>query len=256
MCIRDRFQRWGVRVIPPRSGQGKHNLPEPDVITVEVCRAVSRSPLRDRAILVTGGPTPVAIDSVREITTRFTGQLGIEVASELHRRGANVTLIHGRGTTHPPAWLPHQTASHYDQYRSLVSEVLGDRPYDYGIFSAAVADYRPATVFPGKVPSDGTLERIELVKTIKVIQEVRHRFPKLGLISFKYEEDVTLEELLAIARTRLDHGHLAVVANRGEEVGPNGEQVAYLVDRENQPQRAVGKGAITLLLADFLASLG
>jgi hypothetical protein len=46
-----------------------------------------------------------------------------------------------------------------------------------------------------------------------------------------------------------------VVANRGEESGPNGEQVAYLTAVGSEPQRMVGKGAIAVALADHLETV-
>jgi phosphopantothenoylcysteine decarboxylase / phosphopantothenate---cysteine ligase len=83
----------GVRIIPPREDYGKHNLPEEERLVAEVCRAVSDSGLRGLPLLVTGGPTPVPVDSVRRLTNKFTGQLGIEIADELYLRGAGVLLV-------------------------------------------------------------------------------------------------------------------------------------------------------------------
>ena len=49
------------------------------------------------------------------------------------------------------------------------------------------------------------------------------------MVSFKYQENLDHDELIQIAQTRVDKGHLAVVANRGEETGPDGEQIAWIV---------------------------
>ncbi len=132
---------------------------------------------------------------------------------------------------------------------------MDEKPYRAGVFSAAVADYRPAHFRPGKTPSGGALQSIELVPTRKVIADVQQRFPDLQLVSFKYQEGVSHEELMAIANERLERGHAAVVANRGEERGPAGEQVAYLAVAGEAPQRAVGKGQIATTIADFLERL-
>jgi phosphopantothenoylcysteine decarboxylase/phosphopantothenate--cysteine ligase len=79
--------------------------------------------------------------------------------------------------------------------------------------------------------------------------------PQLGLISFKYQEGVTHEALMQIAHDRLQRGHLAVVANRGNETGPRGEQVAYLVTRDRSPLRMLDKPGIAMGIADWLESL-
>jgi phosphopantothenoylcysteine decarboxylase / phosphopantothenate---cysteine ligase len=121
-----------------------------------------------------------------------------------------------------------------------------------GIFSAAVADYRPEEVLAGKTPSGGALETLRLVPTPKVIARIRQAFPQLHMVTFKYEEDVSHEELMATARGRLEQGFHAVVANRGEERGPAGDQVAYLLASTGEPVRLAGKRGIARGIADYL----
>ena len=244
-----KLDRLGVKIIPPKIANGKNNLPEEKAIASAVCRAVSQSSLKDIPILVTGGPTPVPIDNIRRLTNRFTGRLGTCIAEELYLRGADVKLIHGQGSYTPPSYLPHKIVATYDEY---LSEVMALQQYQYGIFSAAVADYKPVRVFPGKIPSGGELSKIDLVPTKKVIGEVKAKFPSLKMITFKYQENVSHDELIAIARNRLQQGERMVVANRGEEHQATGAQVAYLVTKENEPQKAVGKQNIALAIADYL----
>jgi phosphopantothenoylcysteine decarboxylase/phosphopantothenate--cysteine ligase len=250
----ERLAGLGVRIVPPREDYGKHNLPDEEVLVAEVCRAVSESPLAGVRVLVTGGPTPVPIDSVRRITNRFRGKLGVRIAEELHLRGATVCLVHGDGAFQPPQHLPWRLARTYDEYRDTVLGELADGDYAYGVFSAAVADYRPKTVLPGKTPSGGALAGIELVPTEKVIDLVRERFPRLHMTTFKYQEGVDHGELMRVAGERLRRFE-AVVANRGEESGPHGEQVAYLLAPGREPRRLVGKRTIAAALADHLEAV-
>jgi phosphopantothenoylcysteine decarboxylase/phosphopantothenate--cysteine ligase len=247
----ERLAGLGVRVVPPREDYGKHNIPSAHVLVAEVCRAVSRSPLRGVPGLVTGGPTPVWLDDVRKITNRFSGRLGVRVAEELYLRGADVRLIHGQGAFDPPDHLPVIVSKSFDDYRRLVSEEIeahGDR---FGVFTAAVADYRPVETLPGKTPS-GRDWTIELEPTVKVIREVRERFPGLHMVVFKLEAGVEHETLMEIARSRLDQGYQAVVANRGEEMGAGDEHVAYLLTPEGEPERLEGKQGIARGIADHL----
>jgi phosphopantothenoylcysteine decarboxylase/phosphopantothenate--cysteine ligase len=246
------LSQMGVRVIPPREDYGKHNLPEEERLVAEVCRTVSKSPLRGVPLLVTGGPTPVSVDSVRRITNKFTGRLGIAIADELYLRGAEARLVLAGGVATPPPYLPWRAAGSYDDYVNIVHEELERTKARAAIFSAAVADYRPEAVLPGKTPSGGALETLRLTPTRKVIAEVRRDFQDLHMITFKYQEEVSHDELLEIARERLAQGYQAVVANRGEERGPDGEQVAYLVTAEADPVRLVGKPGIACGIADYL----
>jgi len=246
-----RLDRMGVHIIPPREDYGKHNIPSDDVLVVEVCRATTKSPLRGHRFLITGGPTPVPIDNVRRIVNRFRGKLGIRIAEELQRRGAETLLVHGDGALQPPPYLPHVIARTYDEYRTAVNEHLADgRDWRAAIFSAAVADYQPKQVQPGKIPSGQDLS-IELQPTAKVIRDVRERHPDLFMVTFKYQENVSHEELMAIARDRLKT-YETVIANRGEETELGGPQVAWLVTRSGEPQRMRGKRNIARVLADQL----
>jgi len=254
----ERLDAMGVRVVPPREDYGKHNIPSEEAIVAEVCRAVATSPLAGRRVLVTGGPTPVPIDAVRRITNRFRGRLGAEIAVELHLRGAEVRLVHGDGAFQPPAWVPFRVARTYDEYVDAVTEELDAAPTAAGIFSAAVADYKPKQVLAGKTPSGGALDSIELVPTAKVIDLVRQRHPDLHMITFKYQEGLGHDELMAIGHKRLAalDGPGAVVANRGEESGPDGEQIAWLLaSNGGEPQRMEGKPAIARALADHLEAV-
>ena len=243
--------KLGVIIIPPKVANGKNNLTDEQTIACTVCRAVSSSSLKDIPILVTGGPTPVPIDGIRRLTNRFTGKLGAEIAKELYLRGAKVKLIHGQGSYTPPNYLPHKIVTTYSEYKQKVITEL-ENNYLYGIFSAAVADYQPDRVFPGKIPSGGALSQINLIPTQKVIERVRAKFPNLGIIAFKYQENISHEELIEIANARLEKGYRAIVANRGEEYSLTGSQVAYLVTKNSQPQKAIGKPEIAKAIANYL----
>jgi phosphopantothenoylcysteine decarboxylase/phosphopantothenate--cysteine ligase len=247
-----KLDRLGVKIIPPQVANGKNNLPDEKAIAFAVCRAVSQSSLKDIPILVTGGPTPVAIDNIRRLTNRFTGKLGTCIAEELYLRGAKVKLIHGQGSFSPPEYLPHKIVATYDEYLAeVMTELQTNYNYRYGIFSAAVADYQPTQVFPGKIPS-GELSKIDLIPTTKVISGVRAKFPNLGMITFKYQENISHEELINIAKSRLQQGYQMVVANREEEHQATGAQVAYLVTKERSPQKVVGKVEIAKAIANYL----
>ncbi len=238
----------GVTVVAPRDVYGKHNLPDLEVLVAAVCRAVSTSSLLGRSILVTGGPTPVPIDGVRRIVNRFSGRLAAAISEELLLRGADPLLLLGQGSAPPPGWIPHRLACSFDDYRSQVLAAL-EGGLAAGIFSAAVADYRPRQVHPGKLASGQSGLSLELEPTEKVIDLVRAAAPRLPMVTFKVLAGVSDAELLAVARARLDRFEL-VVANRAEEV--QGEaQSAWLVSARGE-SRHLGKAAIATAIVDWL----
>ncbi|MBF0238006.1 MAG: bifunctional phosphopantothenoylcysteine decarboxylase/phosphopantothenate--cysteine ligase CoaBC [SAR324 cluster bacterium] len=248
----EELQQKGVILIPPRQENGKNNLPSNEILTAHTIRALNQSMLKEKSILITGGPTPVPIDHIRRITTHFTGALAIEIAREAWFRGADVRLLLGKGSHTPPVFLQSQMASTFDEYKTRILESLTRQTFHCGIFSAAVADYQPEMIHPGKIPS-GTAElSLKLVPTPKVIQLVRQQFPELFMVTFKYEENLSHQALMNIARKRLEQNYNLVVANRGEESGPHGEQVAWLVAPGLEEVSATGKPQIAKALINYL----
>jgi len=225
-----RAEKYGVHVFAPRIEEGKAKMPHIDTIVAAVCRELSNGPLKGKKMLVTGGPTAGKLDDVRRLTTIFSGELGVLIAKEAYLRGADVKLLLGKTKMPIPEYLPLQFHGDYEEYRQNVFAEL-ERGYDIGIFSAAVADYIPSEVYQGKIPSQGELKSIPVKQTAKVIAEVRQRFQELYMATFKYECGLTREELLAIARGRVERGYQLVVANRGEDM-VGGEHKAYIVGKE------------------------
>jgi phosphopantothenoylcysteine decarboxylase/phosphopantothenate--cysteine ligase len=123
------------------------------------------------------------------------------------------------------------------------------KPGQAGVFSAAVADYRPSQVVAGKICSGSQGLQLSLEPTEKVIDLVRLADPDLHMVTFKYLEGVSEAELLAVARQRLQRFEV-VVANRGEEV-QGLEQSAWIVTRQGETKLR-GKPAIAAALADHL----
>ena len=74
------------------------------------------------------------------------------------------------------------------------------------------------------------------------------------MITFKYQENLDHDELMSIAEQRLQRFE-AVIANRGEERSPDGQQVAWLCTTKQAPQRLISKVGIAVGIADYLESL-
>lgn len=243
-----RLAGLGARFITPRDAWGKHNLPDEELVVAALCRALSRSPLAGRRLLVTGGPTPVPIDGVRRIANRFRGRLGAAIHEEFLLRGAESSFLLGDGAWRPAPWVPLEVTRTYEDYRAAVLRHV-QAGQAAGVFSAGVADYRPKDVVAGKIPSGQDALSLELVPTEKIIELAREAAPEMFIVSFKYLEGVTHEQLLETARARLDR-YPVVVANRGEETAGTA-QVSWIVTREGV-QRVEGKARIASAIAELL----
>ena len=249
-----RLQALGATLIPPRQEQGKNHLAPLETLVAATIRALSGQPLCGKKIIVTGGPTPVPIDHVRRITTVFTGGLGIELTCEAWLRGASSELVLGKGSAIAPEYFPTHNISTYNDYVRVLQERLDAGGMDWGIFTAAVADYQPKTVYDGKLPSGQNLS-LPLVATQKVVRMIRERYPKLGMVAFKYEEGHSHEHFMDTAKNFLAQGGFQlVVANRGEECSEAGQHIAWLISPDAQPTRHLGKPAIAAALLDWIAA--
>jgi len=208
-----RLADLGVEVIPPRVGAGKANLPDIDSLVANAARALAglgtRPSLKGKRVLVTGGPTPVAIDLVRVLTNRYSGATALAIAKAFYCAGAEVQLVLSGTHLEAPEWIPTRRVSDYDEYRDVCLECS----VDLGIFSAAVADYQPKQSLSGKFPSGHKNLSIDLVPTEKVVSLWRDQYPGARLISFKLEAGLSDEELLTVAKQRIGEHSDAVVAN-------------------------------------------
>ena len=257
------LQSLGVGFIPPRDLYGKHNLPDLETIVAEVARGLNSGSLSRKKVLVTAGSIPTWIDDVRVMTNLFRGTLGIRIAQELYLKGADVQLVVGPSHDPIPKYLPYQQVSSFEDYEKEVLRIQNSHNGElfFSIHVAAVADYRSKTRWSGKLSSQ-ELTFLELESTPKVVDQALENSPPQHLISFKYQLKTSVDKLLEIANQRLLLGHRMVVANAGDELGPMGEQVAYLCwgpqTGQLRPQfseRVIGKTEIAKALVDKLAQL-
>lgn len=242
-------ERYGMHIIEPRVSEGKKKIPKLENIVAEVCKELSEHPIKGKRLLVTGGPTPARIDDVRVITNIFKGNLAKAIADEAYLRGADVKLLLGDTGIDVPSYIDSIYHHDIDEYIANVFSEL-EKGYDAGVFSAAVADYKPVNVAKGKIPSKGALKELKFIETPKVIQKVREQYPDLYMVTFKLESGISEAELLAIADNRIKQGYHIVIANRLEDM-KNGHK-AYVVGEKGLIYEAHSKQDIAKKLIDIL----
>jgi phosphopantothenoylcysteine decarboxylase/phosphopantothenate--cysteine ligase len=159
--------------------------------------------LRGRRILISAGPTWVAIDAVRHLSNFATGRLGLELAREAARRGASATLLLGPSRLCVPdadrAAIDIREYTYFEELHALVRQEVGSRRYDAFLHSAAVADYAPEPQ-EGKIRSGQETLLIRLHPLPKIVDEVKALDPDILLVKFKLEVEVSREELIRIAQ--------------------------------------------------------
>jgi phosphopantothenoylcysteine decarboxylase / phosphopantothenate---cysteine ligase len=123
-------------------------------------------------VLVTAGGTREPLDSVRFVGNRSSGKMGVALADEAARRGAEVTLLYANGSAPPPAGIEvvaTPTAA------DLARETLARADADVVLMAAAVADYRPSEPIAGKRPKEQEPWTITLEPTNDILAELGKR---------------------------------------------------------------------------------
>ena len=195
----------GVHVLGPESGElaeGEHGpgrMAEPEDVFARCLELLGADgPLRGRRVLVSAGGTREPLDSVRFVGNRSSGKMGVAVAREARRRGAEVTLVASNLAVPPPDGVEVVQAP---SAADLAREVLDRGDADVVVMAAAVADYRPAEPTDGKRPKDSDVWTIDLQPTEDVLAELgRRRRNGQILVGFAADEG---EAGLVRARTKL-----------------------------------------------------
>src|SRR3954470_24338188 len=161
-------------------GVGRMVEPEEIVRAAEELLA-GTGPLRGRRVLISAGGTREPIDSVRFVGNRSSGRMGVALAAEARRRGAQVTLLGANlAVPAPPGVELVSTPTAAELEREALS-----RDADVVIMAAAVADYQPAEAIATKRPKDRSGWTVELEPTTDVLATLgTHRVPGQVLVGF------------------------------------------------------------------------
>ena len=171
----------GVVLVGPDEGEtaegelGVGRMAEPD----EILRAAtsllfaSNSLLQGRTVLVSAGGTREPLDAVRFVGNRSSGRMGVALAAEARRRGAEVTLLAANLTVPAPVGVTLvETPTAADLEREALAHAA---EADVVVMAAAVADYRPAEALAAKRPKDTATWTLELEPTIDVLSALGER---------------------------------------------------------------------------------
>ncbi|SFO06740.1 phosphopantothenoylcysteine decarboxylase / phosphopantothenate--cysteine ligase [Pseudobutyrivibrio sp. UC1225] len=169
------LKKYGFEIIQPASGYlacgdtGAGKMPEPEVLLQYILREIAFDhDLDGKKVMITAGPTQEAIDPVRYISNHSTGKMGYAIARAAMLRGAEVTLISGPVAIQPPMFVDVVNIKSAAEMAEAVKSRAGEM--DIIIKSAAVADYRPATVAAEKIKKkDGEASSIELERTEDIL---------------------------------------------------------------------------------------
>lgn len=167
--------------------------------------------IRGKKVLISLGGTFEPIDSVRGITNKSSGKMGLALAKQAYILGADVTLIVANVSVEiSPLFnvIPVETA---EQMADAIFNVVRD--FDIFISTAAVSDFKVVQYKNKKIDSESSLS-INLKPTVKIIRKIKQINPDIFLVGFKAEFNISQDEIIDCARKQInDAGTDIVVAN-------------------------------------------
>ncbi len=156
----ERLRSHGDTVIEPATGElashieGKGRMEEPEnIIKVLENHFSADRDLTGKRILITAGPTYEKIDPVRFVGNYSSGKMGIALADECARRGAEVTMV--CGPTPLRSAQPGIRRIDVESAEDMFREATARFPEaDAAILCAAVADFTPVQISDRKIKRD------------------------------------------------------------------------------------------------------
>ena len=236
-----KLERFGNHIIPATYGElasglvGQGRMAEPEDIVASIETALQETlPLKDKKILITAGPTYQAIDPVRFIGNFSTGKMGIAIANEAVRQGAEVHLVLG-----PSAEKNidnkihlHRVVSAQQMYEAAVAQF---ETCDMAILAAAVADYTPAEVAAQKIKKKGDKLTLTLIPTIDILASLGKLKTTQKLIGFALETENEVENAqLKLQKKNLDAIVLNSLRDKGAGFGTDTNKITFITAQQLQ----------------------
>lgn len=258
------LQQRGAHVVQPDSGTaacgdtGQGRLADLPELALAAAKALLPQDLVGQTILLTLGPTREQWDDVRGWTNLSTGLMGACLAHAACLRGAFVHAVAGPGAP----WLPAGVQRHdVTSARQMFDKALELWPWaDYGIFTAAVADFYPEPFGKGKFKKQGAgsgfdirfLPNPDILATLAAEAHPRQRI--LGFAAESDNLDDHAREKLRRKKAHMIAGNLVSAPDSGFAVSSNRMFVCDVNGREEH-WPTLSKADVAWRLLDWLSTL-
>ncbi|MGL4591707.1 MAG: bifunctional phosphopantothenoylcysteine decarboxylase/phosphopantothenate--cysteine ligase CoaBC [Aestuariivirga sp.] len=254
----------GVHVVGPNDGEmacgefGPGRMAEPSEILAAIENLLTPGArlLAGRKVVITAGPTREPIDPVRFISNQSSGKQGYAIAEAAVALGAEVILVSGPTALPipPGAQLrPVETAS------GMLKVCEEELPCDIAIFTAAVADWRVASVAGQKLKKGAAgPPAIQLAENPDILATIAQRKTARPTLCVGFAAET--QDVIANAKSKLARkGCDLIVANdvsAGKGVFGGDRNEVHLVSAagvESWPN--LSKAEVATRLMDRLAAM-
>jgi phosphopantothenoylcysteine decarboxylase/phosphopantothenate--cysteine ligase len=252
----------GVGIIPAEDGElasgleGTGRMAEPETIFAKIGEYFDskKDPMiKGKKVIITAGPTYENIDPVRFIGNHSSGKMGFAIAERFLAEGAEVILI--AGPTKLVLEDANLTVVSVRTAEEMLVEVQKEwESCDFGVFSAAVADYRPADVAEEKIKKSENEMSIRLIKNPDILFWAGENKTKQVLIGFALEtNDLELNAREKLKKKNLNFIVMNTLMDSGAGFGYDTNKISILDDHNNfksfelKSKKAVAKDIIDYL---------
>ena len=233
----NRLIKLGFNFVEPDSGLlacgdvGEGKFPSIEKIESFIFNETEQD-LKGKKVLVTAGPTKEFIDPFRCLTNPSTGKMGISLANECTRRGAEVILVSSvDNDTISSKVKKIKITSTNDMFEAVKNNF---KDCDFIIKAAAVSDYTPVQVFDKKVKKQEGNLTIEFQRTqdiLKYVGDNKHEGQKV--IGFAAETNNLIEYAKEkIVKKNLDYIVANDISKKDIGFGSDDNEV-YIIDKHD-----------------------
>ena len=180
--------------------------------------------LAGKTVLITAGRTEEAIDPVRYISNRSSGQMGYSLAIAARKLGAEVILVSGPTELSQPEGLKKfiKVRSAQEMYEATIKEFS---QVDIAIACAAVADYKPKNYSTEKIKKKDGDMTIVLDRNPDILFEMGKLKDKQFLVGFAAETENIIENAIGkLKRKNLD----MIIANNASNMQKTTNQIRII----------------------------
>lgn len=180
--------------------------------------------LTGKTVLITAGRTEEAIDPVRYISNRSSGQMGYSLAIAARKLGAEVILVSGPTELSQPEGLKKfiKVRSAQEMYEAAIKEFP---QVDIAIACAAVADYKPKNYSTEKIKKKDGDMTIVLDRNPDILFEMGKIKDKQFLVGFAAETENIIEN--AIGKLKRKNLNM-IVANNASNMQKTTNQIRII----------------------------
>lgn len=219
----DKLRSLGYHILKTETGRlasglkGGGRLASTKYIVDYLTRVLTESTsLQGKKVLISAGPTREYIDDIRFISNPSSGKMGIALAEEAYLRGAEVTMVTGPIQADVMDGIERKRIESAEEMAGTLMKLWPD--FDILIMAAAVADYRPAKRFNGKIKKQKDTLTVEFERTEDILSSAAKQKGQRLVVGFALETGSDANE--QALRKLKDKGADLICLNRLDRSSP------------------------------------